>query len=214
MVIGKKQTTAAYRCPHCGAGVMSAVSLFALRGSMVRLKCTCGRSMMEIQPSADGQIHLTVPCLICPKPHYFTVSEKIFFESELFMLPCPYSGLNICVLGEINHVKAELARSELQLLDLMEKEGIDSFAALHGADDEPISDPQVLEIVLFVIRDLDDEGKIFCKCPPDTKRNFEVTIRPEGVLVTCAECGAHKLIPVNSFIQAHDFLNCDELHLE
>ena len=218
MVIDTNQTktTVAYRCPHCGAAVMSAVSLFALRGSMVRLKCTCGRSMMEIQPSTDRQIHLTVPCLICPKPHHFTVSEKIFFGSELFVLPCPSSDLNLCARGEINHVKAELARTELQLLDLMEENGIDSFEALHGEPDEngSMSDPQVLEIILFVIRDLDDEGKIYCKCPPDTKRNFDVEIRPEGVCVTCAQCGAHKIIPVNSFIEANDFLNCDSLTLE
>ena len=30
MVLDAKQTTVAYRCPHCGAGVMSAVSLFHL----------------------------------------------------------------------------------------------------------------------------------------------------------------------------------------
>ena len=51
MVLESKQTTIAYRCPSCGTGVMSAVSLFALKGSMVRLKCECGKSAMEICPA-------------------------------------------------------------------------------------------------------------------------------------------------------------------
>ena len=120
MVLDTKQTTIAYRCPHCGAGVLSAVSLFTLKGSMVRLKCDCGKSAMEILPAEDGKIRLTVPCIICPKPHRFTVSESVFFGKELFSIPCPYSDINICTMGEVNHVKAELARTELQLLDMME----------------------------------------------------------------------------------------------
>ena len=214
MVLNSKQTTLAYRCPHCGSGVMTAVSLFALRGSMIRLKCTCGKSSMTAEPTGDGKVRLTVPCVICPKPHRFTVSEKVFFDSELFVLPCPYSDVNICVLGEINHVKAELARTELQLLDMMEKSGVGDLSALHREAEKTVTDPQVLEIVLFVIKDLDDEGKITCRCAPDEERKYDAEILPEGVRVTCCKCGASKLIPTDSLLDAHDFLNCNELHLE
>ena len=55
MVLESKQTTLAYRCPHCGAGVMSAVRMFALKGSMVRLKCDCGKSQMEAVPAGDAR---------------------------------------------------------------------------------------------------------------------------------------------------------------
>ena len=214
MVLNSKQTTLAYRCPHCGSGVMTAVSLFALRGSLVRLKCTCGKSSMTAEPAGEGKVRLTVPCVICPKPHRFTVSENVFFGSELFALPCPYSDVNICVLGEINHVKAELARTELQLLDMMEKSGVGDLSALHREAEKIVTDPQVLEIVLFVIHDLDDEGKITCRCAPDEEREYDAEILPEGVRVTCKKCGATKLIPTDSLLDAHEFLNCNELHLE
>ncbi len=213
MVLDTKQTTIAYRCPHCGAGVLSAVSLFTLKGSMVRLKCDCGKSAMEILPAEDGKIRLTVPCIICPKPHRFTVSESVFFGKELFSIPCPYSDINICTMGEVNHVKAELARTELQLLDMMEKSGIENFDALHREAEETITDPQVLEIVLFVIRDLDDEGKIHCLCDPDEEHEYDVEILPECVKVTCRKCGASCTVPTASFLDAHDFLNCESLTL-
>ena len=214
MVVEPKQTTVAYRCPHCGTGVMSAVGMFALRGNMVRLKCTCGKSSMEIEPASDGKVRLTVPCIICPNPHRFTVSESIFFGSELFVMPCPYSDINIAVMGEINHVRAELSRTELQLLDLMEENGISDFGALHREAEEVVTDPQVLDIVMFVIRDLDDEGKIFCRCAEGAESEYEVEMLSGGVKVTCKQCGASATLPTNSLIHAHDFLNADVLQLK
>ena len=215
MILESKQTTLAYRCPHCGGGVMSAVSLFHLKGSMLRLKCDCGKSVLEAVPTADGKVRLSVPCIICPKPHQFTVSEKIFFGNDLFSLPCPYADLNICMMGEANHVKAELSRTELQLLDLMEENGITDFAALHEEAEEVVSDPQVQEIVLFVVRDLDEEGKIKCRCNDGAgSGDYDAELLPNGVRVTCRACGATKLLPTDSFIGANDFLNCDELVLE
>ena len=216
MVLDKKQTTVAYRCPHCGAGVMSAVSPFHLRGNMIRLKCTCGKSVMEIEPAGEGKVRMTVPCIVCPKPHHYTVSEKILFGEELFMLPCAYSDINIATMGEINHVKAELARTELQLLDLMEEHGIGDFSALHAEAEQTVTDPQVLEILMFVIRDLDAEGKIYCRCEREQDRegDYDVEVTPDGVVVTCRACGATKTLPAGSLLEAHDFLNADQLTLE
>lgn len=216
MVLNAKQTTVAYRCPHCGSGVMSAVSPFSLRGNMVRLKCTCGESVMTVEPAGEGKVRMTVPCIICPKPHRYTVSEKMLFSEELFVLPCAYSDLNIAMMGEINCVKAELARTELQLLDLMEKNGITDFAALHREANETVTDPQVLEIVLFVIRDLDDEGKIFCRCErrEGEEGQLDVELEQDGVKITCRCCGASGFVKTDSLLDAHEFLNTDSLQLK
>ena len=214
MVLETKQTTVAYRCPHCGNGVISAVNPFLLKGAMLRLKCDCGKSFLEIQPTRDGKFHLSVPCILCPTPHRFTVSESLFYNQDLFALPCPYTDLNVCVMGEVNHVKAELSRTELELMDLMEEHGIESFSALHKEAEQTVSDPQVQEIVLFVIRDLDEEGKIFCKCAPDEEHEYDAEILPEGVRVSCQKCGASHVVPTASMTEAHEFLNCDALYLK
>lgn len=216
MVIEPKQTTVAYRCPHCGAGVMSLVGLFSLSADMLKLKCTCGKSEMTVVYTRDKKVRLTVPCILCPKPHQFTVNQSLFFGQDLFVLPCPYSDINICFMGETNQVKAELARTELELLDLLEQNGIDSFEALHGEEGPDLTDPQVRDIVMFVIHDLDAEGKIFCKCDPEKtpERQYDAEITPDGILVSCSCCGASRLIPTDSLLSAHAFLNCDSLHLE
>ena len=159
MVLNEKRTTVAYRCPDCGGGILSAVGLFNLSADMVKLKCTCGKSELKIVYNRDGTVRLTVPCLICSQPHSFTVNSSLFFSDELFVLPCPYSDINIAFTGEMNTVKAELARTELELLDMLEENGITDFSALHG-DEKDLPDPQILDIILFVIDDLDAEGKI------------------------------------------------------
>ena len=229
MVIESRQTTIAYRCPHCGEGVVSAVGMFSLSADMVRLKCHCGKSHLEIVYSKDGKVRLKVPCLICSGSHTYTVSKNIFFGKDIFVLPCPHSDVNIGFIGDLNRVKFELSRTELELLEILEANGVDSFAALHGGDgeDEFLSDPQIREIVLFVIRDLEAEDKIYCKChpAPDGERKgeaegereercYDVEITRDGILVTCQDGGASRLIANDSLLSAHAFLNCDALYLE
>ena len=195
-------------------GVMSVVDVFNLSADMIKLKCSCGESEMTVVRSKDGKVRFTVPCILCPKPHNFTVSSNLFFNKELFVLPCPYSDINICMMGDINYVKAELSRSELELLDMLEKSGLSSFEELHGEDENTLSDPQIREIVTYVIKELDEEGKIYCNCEDRNSGEYDAEIMRDGIRVTCAKCGAAKTIPTDSLISANEFLNADSLELE
>ena len=143
MIINPKETTVAYRCPACGAGVMSAVGIFALSAEMIKLKCTCGQSEMKIVYSNEGQVRLSVPCMFCPQPHSFVVNKNVFFGKDLFSLQCPYSDVNIACIGETNQVKAELARTELELLDMLAENGIDDLSALQSDEEQTLTDPQI-----------------------------------------------------------------------
>lgn len=212
MILEPKKTTVAYRCPSCGAGVLSVVDIFALSANRIKLKCDCGGSEMDVVIQNDGKIRLTVPCIFCRKPHIFTVNRELFYGRDLFVLPCPYSDINICFMGDSNHVKAEVARSELELLDMLEKNGISDLSVFDG-DDEVLPDPQVLDIVMFVIHDLDAEGKISCRCS-DNDGDYDVDVTDKGIRIHCRKCGAEKTVSADSSIGAYDFLNCDSLTLE
>ena len=220
MVLEKKQTTIAYRCPHCGAGVMSAIDVFTLAAPMIKLKCDCGGSEMSIVRQADGKIRITAPCIICPKPHSFLVSPKVFFGKEEFFLQCPYSDLDVCFLGEMDYVKANLAKGELKLLELMEQNGIGDFSAFKNAnteDEDDTLDSELLQSVVFVLSELEAENKIFCRCEhtneiDEEKYGFEA--KRDGVLVKCRDCGAERLIPTDNSLNTHAFLDADALYLE
>ena len=212
MVLETKKSTVAFRCPVCGGGVMSVVDTFRLSADMVKLKCECGGSEMVMVKTGDGKVRFTVPCMLCPKPHNFTVSTNLFFDKELFVLPCPYSDLNVAMMGESNHVKAELSRTELKLLDMLEESGAQSLDVFHS--EQYLTDPQVLEIVSYMIKELDEEGKLYCRCTDDTEGDYELEMTAEGLKVSCRRCGASKTVPTNSLIQANEFLNADSLTLE
>ena len=214
MVLDPKQTTVAYRCPSCGAGVLSVVGLFNLGADMVKLKCDCGKSEMTMVMTSDKKVRFTVPCILCPKPHNFTVSSNIFFNKELFVLPCPYSDINIAMMGEVNHVKAELSITELELLDLLEKSGLSDFSSLQNDGEDTLTDPQIFDIIKYVIAELDEEGKIYCRCGEDEEKEYEAEVLPEAIKISCKKCGASKTIPTNSLIAANEFLNIDSLTLE
>ena len=216
MILDPKKTTVAYRCPSCGAGVMSVVGLFNLNADMVKLKCDCGESAMTLVYSNDKnspKVRISVPCVLCPNPHIYTVSSSIFFKNDLFLLPCPYSDINIAVTGETNKVKAELARSELELLELLEKSGVSSLDALHKSNDS-YSNPEALEIISFMIRELDEEGKIECDCPEDSEKDYELEFLENVAKISCKNCGCQKNIPTDSLMAAHDLLDADKLKLE
>ena len=196
---------------------MSVVGVFSLSADMLKLKCDCGHSEMTVVYSKDGKIRLTVPCIFCPKPHTYVVNSSIFFGKDLFVLPCAYSDMNIAMMGDVNKVKAELARTELELLDMLEESGIDSLAALRQAESEadyPLTDPQIFDIIMFVINDLDAEGKIYCKCENEGESDLEVEMLPDGIKVSCKKCGAMRVIPTDGLLAANAFLNADSLYLE
>ena len=214
MVIEPKQTTVAYRCPACGKGVVSAVGIFSLGGDMLKLKCECGGSELTVVPTSDGKVRLTVPCLVCPKPHNFLVNNKVFFGKELFALQCPYTDVNICFLGERERVCRELERTELELLDMLGEENLGKLCGAQGHEEEFFTDPQILDIVTFVINDLLESGDIHCHCESGVCAACEAEVLEGGIRVTCRDCGASAFIPTDSLIRAHDFLNSDSLTLD
>ncbi len=215
MVLEPKKTTVAYRCPHCGGGVLSAVSPFSIGADMVKLKCECGKSEMSIVFGKDNKVRLSVPCMLCPKPHNFTVTSSLFFGKDVFLLPCPYSDVNICFMGDMNRVKAELSKTELELLDMLEKNGIEGgLDAICAADESDfLPDPQIYDIIMFVIKDLEEEGKIYCRCEAGDGE-YEAEVLDYGIKVKCKKCGSEQLIPTDSLLAANAFLNADSLHLE
>ena len=213
MILDPKKTTVAYRCPSCGAGVMSVVGLFNLNADMVKLKCDCGASAMTLVYTSDSKVRISVPCVLCPNPHTFTVSSSIFFKDDLFLLPCPYSDLNIAMTGETNKVKAELAHSELELLELLEKSGITTLDELHREENRDIS-PEILEVITYSLRMLDEEGKIECACKDEAEGDYEIEFLSDTAIIRCKRCGAQKILDIGSTMQAHALLEADKLVLE
>lgn len=210
MILENKQSTVAYRCPSCGKTVKSMIGAFSLSGDLLRLKCPCGESDMTIERRRDKKIRLTIPCFLCPRPHVYTVSESIFFGREVFAYPCSYTGVDIGFSGDAENVERAVEESDLALEDMLGDAEYDDIAVKEN--ERVFDDPQILDIILFVIGDLAEEGKIHCAC--EGKGEYEVGVSGESVTVRCKKCGRRIEIPAGSTIAANAFLHTDELTLK
>ena len=212
MVLDEKKTTVSFRCSECGSSVRSMVGVFALSADMMRLKCPCGGSDLTMVMTRDRKVRLTVPCLVCPTPHVFTVSAEVFYGRELFALSCPYSGLDLCFIGREDEVVAASKDADDALAELL---GENTLEDLSGGKKSPfLTDPQIREIVTFVVADLAEEGGIECRCPEGETGDYQAEVLDDKIVVRCLKCGAAKVIPANSFTAANDFLSVQHLRLE
>lgn len=142
------------------------VNMFMLAGGF-KLECIeCHKSALELSLSKDGKVRLLVPCLVCPHPHPYTLSKDVFFEKDIFLLSCSYSGLDICFIGDEDKVEEELDRTESLIMDLLADAKDDENAAVQS--DMLTADTNVIREILFALEGLSKEKKI-----------------------TCGECGSH-----------------------
>ncbi len=185
------------------------IGVFSLNADMLKLKCPCGESEMILEKKKDRKIRLTVPCFLCPRPHVYTVPESIFFGRDVFAYPCSYTGIDIAFSGSDENVDAAVNEADLALEEIL---GDAEFVDLSsGKGSDIFDDPQILDIVLYVIGDLAEEGKIFCGC--EGKGDYEVSVSGDNVIVTCKKCGKTAEISAGSTLAANAFLHCDEIHL-
>lgn len=211
MILNQKQTTLSYRCPACGGVVSSMVGAFSLSGNMFRLKCSCGGSHMTVEKTNDGKMRLIVPCLVCSGTHSYIISNEVFFGSEVFVIGCSMSGVDICFIGKEQSVADAIIRSNEEIIEMVGGGSLDSIKN-REQDSFDISDPQIVDIVKYVINELQDEGMIHCGCKDGNDLISE--LYDDHITVRCTKCGRKADIETNSVIKAHDFLEADSLTLE
>ncbi len=210
MSIIRKQTTIAYRCPDCGCIVRSVVGVFSLSADMIKLKCPCGASALDIVYTHDKKVRITVPCIVCPAPHTYVISGDVFFEREAFTLACTYSGLGVCFIGSEYGVDNEIRMSEEELIEIAGEDALRQFSENRG-EGESLTDPQVLDIIMYTLKELEDEGNIHCRC--ENGGDYELQLGDEDIFVVCKKCGAEYAVRAGSLTAAQDFLNADSITL-
>lgn len=214
MVLQPKQRNIAYRCPGCGSEVIGLVGKFALHANMLRLKCSCGDSQSLDITLKDGKVKLSVPCLFCRQNHSFVVSESLFFDSERFLLNCPYSNMDIAFIGDEDTISQELSRTEAELNMLMknlEAEELSDIQPEDMTEAEILPDPAVYDTLRFVVKDLEAEGKVHCPCDNGT---YDLRFTDSGVQVFCENCGASYDFNASSTTMAEEYLDLEEISLK
>ena len=215
MVIKPKQRNIAFRCPECGSSIFGIVGRFALAADMLRLKCSCDNpSALDIKRTSDGKIRLSVPCIFCRQNHNYTVSEGVFFDRELFLLNCPYAGMDIAFIGDKETIDSELARTEEEIRRLMtslEAEELSDIQPQDMKDEEILPDPGIYDTLRFVVKDLEEEGRIYCPCGAGS---YDLRFTEHGMQVYCEKCGASYNFDSVTPAMSEEYLSLDSLTLK
>lgn len=209
----KRLTHIAYRCPECLDTVFGIVGRFALSADMLRLRCPCGKSAADITVEHDGRIRLSVPCLLCRKNHTFSLSPSLFFERDLFRLNCPYANVDICFIGEKEKIDEALDRSAEALTRLAADFGAESVKDLAPRDmddDEILPDPEIYDMVRFLVKELEADGQIDCPCRGG---QYDFRFTDGGIQVYCPDCGASHTFSTESAEAVRESLTIDHLTL-
>ena len=212
MIVEPKTNHIAYRCPDCGTVVFGIVG--QLHAEMLRIKCPCGGSALEVHFRKDKKVRFSTPCVFCKTSHSFVVSESIVFGRDLFLLSCPYSRMDIAFLGDETKVMAEAERTEEELrrlLTSLEAETLSDIQPIPMNDDEILPDPEVYDIVRFLVRELEADGGIDCPCHMGP---YEFRFTDGGVEVYCESCGASYNFPAESVAVAREYLDVREIRLK
>ena len=215
MILKPKESVIAYRCPYCGTSILSMVGIFALSGDLIKLKCSCGDSALQIERISEEKVRITVPCIICPQPHVFTLGLNSFFSRPLITLACPFTGINVVFIGQEQKVRDALDETEKKLDELMKEAELDDFDQLRDANEKmQTDDAELHDAVRFVLAELREDGEITCDCRGDQCPEYDFSIDGREVAVFCRTCGAEYRTELNSTASVERFILTDHLTLE
>ena len=115
-----------------------------------------------------------------------------------------YDLLNL--YGEYANVDALV-----RLLQNLEAEDLSDIQPIPMNDEEILPDPEVYDIVRFLVRELEADGAIDCPCHGG---QYDFRFTDGGVEVFCELCGASYNFPAESVAVAREYLDIKELKLK
>ena len=207
-----RRTQIAYRCPECTSLTVGFLGGLTAAADMLRLRCDCGASALDIKKRGDGGIHLSVPCVYCKDNHGLDLSSALLERDRIIRLPCPYSGMGILFIGDEEEMESALAESADELSRVMSAFEAETVSDIQPEDDDGDSapDPAIYDTFNFLLRDLESEGGVKCPCECG---EYDLRFIDGGIQIYCKNCGASRDFHAASAASAEEYLTLDEITL-
>ena len=209
-----RRTQIAYRCPDCATATVGFLGGLSAVSDMLRLKCSCGESALDIKKQSDGKVNLSVPCVYCKSNHSFVVAAEIIGRDEPAKFSCPYSGMGIAFIGDEESVAKEIDNSAEELSRIMtslEAETVSDIQPQDVGEDSMPPDPAIYDTLNFVLRDLEAEHAVRCPCG---NGSYDLRFTDDGMQVWCKNCGATYDFYARSVSVAEEYLTLDSITLK
>ena len=203
----------AYRCPECASATLGFIGGLTAVSDMLRLRCSCGKSAMDITKAKDGKIHVSVPCALCRENHGLTVSSELVLRDEPSALPCPFAGTDIVFIADEEDMPGLLDKNAEELsriLASLDAEELSDIQPKDLAEAEIPPDHEAFSLINFLVKELEFDGKIHCPCKSGS---YELRFFDEGIEVYCTSCGATYSFYAKTAASAEQYLGVDEIKL-
>lgn len=210
MILEPKKTNVAYRCAECGSTVYGIAGAAALSGDMIKLKCSCGKSEIEIKNIGEGKLRITLPCVFCQKSHTFVISKKLLFSRELFTYPCQYTGVDICFFGSDECIREAVSESDEFLSSLLTEEQKEAFLSF-GKQESIQVDEHKRDLIILTLGELAEDHSIICDCGKDGE--FLCEAREDYVELSCKKCNCSRRFYTDSSLDTEDLFYADTVRL-
>lgn len=127
MLIDKK-TAMAVRCPWCGSISINSVNPFEVpMGEGLTVECLCGQELFTLKKRKSGGYQLKISCIACDYEHIYKIGYRELWKTDLFILNCHYTNMEVCFLGRNAQVKEAIDRYEREMEEVIRELGIEEF---------------------------------------------------------------------------------------
>ncbi len=132
MIINRK-TVLAVRCPWCGGMHTTTVDPFRISsGDGITAKCQCGQEIFTLRKRKTDGYQLNISCIACDYEHIYRLGYRDLWKTDLCILNCHYTNMEVCFLGRETNVKEAVERYEREMEEIIRELGIEEFL---GEDD-------------------------------------------------------------------------------
>lgn len=127
MLINRK-TAIAVRCPWCGNIRLNKVNPFGISNDGgITVKCLCGQKLFTLKRRKAGGYQLNVSCIACDYEHIYRLENRELWKTDLFVLNCHYTNMEVCFLGREAEVKQAVDDFEREMEAIIKELGIEEF---------------------------------------------------------------------------------------
>lgn len=196
------QTTVALRCPSCGRLDFFALSRFSFKkGESVKIHCECGKCLLTIQHRDRRNYYVQSECIMCDAKHSYIYRSKELWNEKGLSLVCDNTGIDVGFIGSRETVMQSIKRADRSIRTFSDELGYDRYYI----------NPEVMNQVLEMLRNLSEEGLMSCSCGEE---QLEVEVYPDRVELYCTNCDAVGIILAETVKDLHSVRSLHRVQLE
>ena len=174
-------------CPECSRVNRKKISAFDFpKGKVTSILCDspeCKCNILSFSHYKD-RYKIDIECPVCGETHIYKVTQKKFWEKDLFILNCPELSFGSLFAGKDEKRLAEEFAFQNDLMNGL-------IAANNNSDE---NDLYLLFDTVEKINELARNKKIKCSCE---KNRITIGIDVNTVSLKCDNCGKTLVLPVS-----------------